>query len=68
MWHLLKRLLPEFKLPEITDLPETTEAETVKKDVKIDDAASSVKEGSKKDEKTGKEKEGKSKCGSLFSQ
>ena len=45
----------------MTEHPGTPESEVIKKDVKIDDTAS-TKDGSKKEEKTGREKEGKSKC------
>ena len=64
VWHLLKQLLPEFKLPDLEEQAKTTDVDDggggVKKDSKSDETASTKE--SRKEDKPGKEgKEGKSK-------
>ncbi|XP_038078681.1 androglobin-like isoform X2 [Patiria miniata] len=61
VWHLLKQILPEFKLPDLEEQIKDSDVDGAgKKDSKPDEVSSTTKE-SRKDEKTGKEgKEGKS--------
>ncbi|XP_071801000.1 androglobin-like isoform X5 [Asterias amurensis] len=60
VWHLLKQLLPEFKLPDLEEQLKTSEADGGgKKESKPDDTAS-TKESRKEDKPVKEGKEGKS--------